>query len=92
VLDCSEGGQTVHWVVTGFGVSPGHSALREPAPRRCILVGLRGERDATDTTCAGEKGGHGPEDSGESTSRRRKNSDSAVEQSPRREWKACSRP
>lgn len=31
VLDCSECGQTVHWVA-GLGVSPGHWAHREPAP------------------------------------------------------------
>jgi hypothetical protein len=31
VLDCTDCGQTVHWVA-GLGVSIGHWAHREPAP------------------------------------------------------------
>jgi hypothetical protein len=38
VLDCSDCGQTVHWV-SGLGASPGHWAHREPAPHGEPLVG-----------------------------------------------------
>lgn len=48
VLDCSSCGRTVHWVA-GLGVTPGHWAHREPAPRTHSL-GLKRRKDSLQET------------------------------------------